>query len=112
MRVKPLHLVAALIAFPCASAFSATIWKTNVPVLGVQTTGEGGFIFYAPPGTDSACYENGTWFQVKANQNGMTAAGASSNLALVLTALAAGKTITIAYDPPNNCFVAAILINP
>ena len=111
MKLKA--LLAASVACAVANTFAASVWKQGMPVSRVQSLTDGGFIIYGPNGADPLCAENGTLFYVQPNQNGQTAAGVKSALAIVLTAFTANKTVTFAYDnSTSNCFVGPVLVNP
>jgi len=59
------------------------------------------------------CYSSGSgvYLSVTPGQNAVTADGAKSMLATVLTAFALGKSISVAYDDSTaNCYVNRLLI--
>jgi hypothetical protein len=89
------------------------VWKYNVPIQLIEIYGDGSFAISAPAGTDAACPQNGTYFQVTAGQNSMTTDGVKAALAVALTAFLAGKTITFAADTATSqCYSTNITINP
>lgn len=103
---------AVAVTLMSAPAFSEAGWKFDMPVNGVQSLADGGFIIYGPIGAGSGCAENGKLFHIRANQMGQTADGVKTSLSLALTAFTTGKTITFTYDNATpSCYVGTVLVN-
>ncbi len=112
VKTNAWRIAVALFLFITTNAYAVNVWKFGMPVSGVQSLADGSFIIYGPSGADPACPENGTLFYVEPNQNGQTAAGIKSMLALVLTAFSTNKTVTFLYDNVGHCNVNSLKVNP
>ena len=109
--IRGLLLSLAMLAV-ATDATAANAWKSNYLVYSVVSLNNGGFILLLEA-SDAACGPSGNQFYVQAGSNGMTADGVKSTLAVVLTALAMGRTVNALVDTTlGGCPVQLAQINP
>jgi hypothetical protein len=85
-------------------------WSGALTVTNIEIVNDGGFVVYPSGGLSAACTVGGVY--IYANQNNVTADGVKALLAVVLTALTAGKTVQILYDDSTaQCYGRFIQIN-
>jgi hypothetical protein len=95
-----------------ADAMAVGSWKSNFPVQSIVTLNNGGFILLLEA-SDPACGNSGNQFYVQAGLNGQTAEGVKSALAVALTAVATGKTVSAFVDTAiSGCPVQYLQLNP
>ncbi|OUS29387.1 hypothetical protein A9Q99_09820 [Gammaproteobacteria bacterium 45_16_T64] len=109
------NLVVSIVFFLMTGSFAnaTTDWQSQITVEKVQGLADGGFIIYAPTGTDSNCPDNGRLFYLRNGQNGQTSDGIKTALSIVLLAFTTSKTITFSYNGAStSCYVSSVVINP
>jgi hypothetical protein len=88
------------------SALGAEAWGTDT-VKSVYPLANGSFVLTlntSPPGCPST--SNPKYLYVVAGENGVTADGVKAMLAVALTAAAAGKQLSVAFDDSSpSCYV-------
>jgi hypothetical protein len=102
-------LIAALTVAPATLA--ANQWTQSMPIAGIINH-SGGFLVLMEASNPS-CGSSGNQFNVSIGQNGMSADGAKSALAVVLAALATERPIIVLFDPAiAGCPIQQIWLKP
>ena len=84
-----------------SSANAANAWVGPIPITSVISAPNGGFLLLLNL-SDPACGSSGNQFNAIPNVNGMTIDGAKAALAVLLTALALNKQVSIIMDDTQN----------
>jgi hypothetical protein len=100
--------VGIALSLAATSVSAANTWMNTMEIASLHSQTDGGFLIQGPAGIAPAC-NAGNLFSVKAGQNGQTAEGVKTALALALTAFAMGKPVTFLYDNGNStCYVNVV----
>ena len=103
--------MAALMASPMR-ANAAIELSALLPIRAIYTNPQGGFLLILEA-SNPACGSSGNQFNVFVGQVGMTADGAKSALAAVLTAYAVGKPVRVYFDPAIvGCPIQQVALMP
>jgi hypothetical protein len=103
-------IAATLVAFSHTSN-AANAWFNPLPISSILNNLDGGFLLVLPA-SDPSCGPSGNHFNVDPGVNGQTTDSVKTTMALVLTAFAMGKTITIYADHAlPGCPVQLVLLN-
>jgi hypothetical protein len=110
------HRITAL--FACGmlgltlSLQAAEVWHTST-VQWVYPLSNGNFVIGFDTSSSACTNPNAPkYMYVAVGQNGVDAEGAKKMYAAALTALAAGKTLTVAFDDATTaCYVNRLLVN-
>src|SRR5262245_37788436 len=106
-------LMAAVFFLVVAQSASATpVDKYDRTVYRVQIGSDGSVLMYLATGTDSSCPDRGSRFTLSEVQNGglQTEKGVKAALAVVLTTVATGKLLSLAYEP-GTCQVYWVMVS-
>jgi hypothetical protein len=103
----------ALAAYTASSpASAANAWIGPFPISSVISSQSGGFLLLLNAASDPACGSSGNQFNAVPTLNGMTSDGAKSALAVLLTALALNKQVSIIMDDTQSgCPIAQVRVD-
>jgi hypothetical protein len=95
-----------------SSANASNAWIGPLPVSSVISNPDGGFLLLLNSASDPACGPSGNQFNAIPNVNGMTTDGAKAALAVLLTALALNKQVSIVRDDTQSgCPIAQVRVD-
>jgi len=100
--------LAAAASLAATNASAANTWMNSMQITALQSLTDGGFLILGPANVAAAC-NGGNSFTVRAGQNGQTAEGVKTALALAASAFATGVPVTFLYDNTNStCYVQVL----
>lgn len=95
-----------------SSAYASNAWIGPMPVSSVISSPDGGFLLLLNSAGDPACGPSGNQFNAIPNVNGMTTEGAKAALAVLLTALALNKQVSMVRDDTQSgCPIQGVRID-
>lgn len=113
-RRRSTYFALAMVALVCglnSRADATNVWFGPYPIQSVISNPQGGFLLLIPA-SDPACGSSGNQFNGTPNVNSMTLDGANAALAVLLTALALNKPVSVvADDTLSGCPIEQVRID-
>ena len=106
-----LSITAAILVAFSHTSNAANAWYSPLPITSILNNLDGGFLMLLSA-SDAACGPSGNQFHVDPAVNGQTTDSVKTTLAIVLSAFAMGKTITVYADNAiPGCPVQLVMVN-